>query len=198
VAYIGGPSEVSYFAQFKDVYKFFNMPMPVIYPRTSTTILESRVKTFLEKHNLKFKELFYEKDLNKKLIRSTSEVSADQIFSDLKDELTGVFYSYEKELSRIDPNQTESLSKRNKQFIDSLEVSREKFTNAQSKQNEVLSGQLLKVLISVYPGDTLQERVINITYFLNKYGPEFIDHLIDELKVDVFEHQLIDASASRN
>ncbi|MEP7145955.1 MAG: bacillithiol biosynthesis cysteine-adding enzyme BshC, partial [bacterium] len=198
VAYIGGPSEVSYFAQFKDVYKFFNMPMPVIYPRTSITILESRVKTFLEKHNLKFNELFYEKDLNKKLIRSTSEVSADQIFSDLKDELTGVFYSYEKELSRIDVTQTESLKKRNKQFIDSLEMTKDKFTNAQARQNEVLSGQLQKVLLSVFPNDTLQEREINITYFLNKYGPEFIDYLIDELKVDVFEHQLIDASVSRN
>ncbi|MEO8665829.1 MAG: bacillithiol biosynthesis cysteine-adding enzyme BshC [Ignavibacteria bacterium] len=198
VAYIGGPSEISYFAQFRDVYRFFNMPMPVIYPRTSVTVLESRVKNFLQKHDLKFNELFYEKDLNKKLARSTSEVSADQIFADLKEELTGVFYSYEKELSRIDPRQTESLTKRNKQFIDSLEMAKEKFTNAQAKQNEVLTVQLQKVLLSIYPENTLQERIINITYFLNKYGPEFIDHITDELKISTFEHQLIDTPVSRS
>ncbi len=198
VAYIGGPSEISYFAQFKDVYKFFNIPMPVIYPRTSVTILETKVKNFLEKNNLKFNELFEEKDLNKKLLRNISEVSADQIFSDLKEELTGVFYTYEKELSRIDANQTDSFNKRNKQFMDSLEIAKEKFNNSQAKQNEVISGQLKKVLLNIYPGNTLQERSLNITYFLNKYGNGLIELMMSGIRVDDFEHQLLDVTETRN
>ncbi|MEO8208980.1 MAG: bacillithiol biosynthesis cysteine-adding enzyme BshC [bacterium] len=198
IAYIGGPSEISYFAQFKEVYKFFNVPMPVIYPRTSVTIIENRVKGFLEKNNLKFNELFNEKELNKKLLRTVSEVSAEQIFSDLKEELTGVFYTYEKELSRIDVSQTDSFVKRNKQFLESLEIGKEKFINAQSKQNDIISNQLKKVLLNVYPNDTLQERVLNISYFLNKYGFELIDLLMTEIKIDDYEHQLIEVSMSRN
>lgn len=198
VAYIGGPSEISYFGQFKDVYKFYNLPMPVIYPRTSVTVIENRIKSFLEKNKLKFEELFAEKDLKSKLLRNISEVSADQIFSDLKDELTGVFYTYEKELSRIDLNQTESFGKRNKQFLESLESAKEKFINSQTKQNDVLSNQLRKVLMNIYPDNVLQERVLNITYFLNKYGNEFINRLMTEIKIDDFEHQLIDISSGSN
>ncbi|MBK8554029.1 MAG: bacillithiol biosynthesis cysteine-adding enzyme BshC [Ignavibacteria bacterium] len=198
VAYIGGPSEISYFGQFKEVYKFFNIPMPVIYPRTSVTILENRVKSFLEKNQIKFNELFYEKDLAKKLLKESSVVSADEIFSEMKEELTGLFYTYEKELSRIDVNQTEAFIKRNRQFLESLDVARDKFSGAQSKQNEIISNQLSKVLLYIYPDNTLQERVLNITYFLNKYGPAFTDHLMNEIKIDDFSHQLIDASSGMN
>lgn len=195
VAYIAGPSEISYFAQFKEVYNFFNVTMPVIFPRTSVTVIENRVKSFLEKYGLEFNELFDEKELNKKLLRNLSEVSSDQIFSDLKQELTGVFYTYEKELSRIDSNQTESFAKRNKQFLESLDVAREKFLTAQTKQSEIITNQLKKVLINVYPDNVLQERILNISYFLNKYGMEFVSRLMNEIKVDKFEHQLIDAAA---
>ena len=198
VAYIGGPSEISYFAQFRDVYNFFGMNMPVIYPRTSVTVLESRVKGFLEKYNVKFNELFYEKDLSKKLLKENSVVSADEIFSEMKEELTGIFYTYEKELSRIDANQTESFTKRNRQFLDSLDIARDKFTAFQTKQSEVLSNQFQKVLLFVFPDNTLQERVLNITYFINKYGFDFIDMLMKDISVDDFSHQIIDASAFRN
>lgn len=198
IAYIGGPSEISYFGQFREVYRFFNMPMPVIYPRTSVTVLENRVKIFLEKHQIKFNELFYEKDLAKKLLKEDSVVSSDEIFSEMKEELTGVFYTYEKELARIDENQTEAFSKRTKQFLESLEIAREKFSASQSKQSEVISNQLQKVLLYVFPHNILQERILSITYFLNKYGLDFMENLMMNVKVDDFNHQLIDASMNNN
>lgn len=198
VAYIGGGAEIAYFGQLKEVYKFFNLTMPVIYPRTSVTIIENRVKTFLEKNDLKFNELFYEKELNKKLSRNNSDISAGQIFSDLKDELNGIFYSYGKELSRIDTNQTDAFMKRSRQFVESMDVAQEKFTTAQAKQNDVLTKQLEKILLSVYPKETLQERSLNITYFLNKYGRDVITQLIEQIKPDIYEHQLIALSPVNN
>ncbi|MCB0727295.1 MAG: bacillithiol biosynthesis cysteine-adding enzyme BshC [Ignavibacteriae bacterium] len=198
VAYIGGPSEIAYFGQFRQVYKYFDITMPVIYPRTSVTILENRVKNFMEKFNIRFEEFFDEKEIGKKLLNENSEVSADQIFSDLKEELRAVFYTYEKELLKIDDKQTEGFSKRNTQFLESLEIAKEKFISAQSKQNEVISNQLRKALLFIYPDNTLQERILNITYFLNKYGPDIIDHLTAEIIIDDFGHQVIEVPVNRN
>lgn len=198
VAYIAGPSEVSYFGQFKEVYNFFDITMPVIYPRTSVTIIENRVKDFMEKYGVRFNELFDENNLSKKILKTISDVNAEEVFTDLKEELTGLFYTYEKELSRIDKVQTENFSKRNRQFLESLDVAKEKFHNTQIKQNETVSNQLSKVRLYVYPDDTLQERVLNITYFLNKYGTDLIEKLITEIKIDKFEHQLIYLSSGVN
>jgi len=191
VAYVGGPSEISYFAQLKYVYKFFNVTMPVIYPRTSVTLIEGRTKNFLEKYNLKFEELFNEKELSRKLIKSISDLDSEEIFSNMKDELTALFYTYDKELVKIDSNQTASFSKRNQQFVDSLSIAKEKFISSQSKQSEVISNQLKKVLLNIFPEENLQERVLNITYFLNKYSTELIDSMFNEIKIDDYNHQLI-------
>jgi len=40
----------------------------------------------------------------------------------------------------------------------------------------------------------LQERSLNIVYFINKYGLDFIQHLKDNINIDVFEHQLIETN----
>jgi bacillithiol biosynthesis cysteine-adding enzyme BshC len=198
VAYIGGPSEIAYFGQFRQVYRSFDITMPVIYPRTSVTILENRVISFMEKYSIGFQEFFNEKEIGIKLLNENSDASADQIFSDMKEEIRGIFYTYEKELVKIDAKQTEGFSKRNNQFLESLDVAKEKFINSQSKQNEVISNQLSKALLFVYPDNILQERVLNITYFLNKYGTEFINYLFGEIVIDDYGHQVIEVPMNRN
>ena len=52
VAYVGGPGEIAYFAQFKGAYEVFGIPMPVIYPRASVTLLEPRFAAVLDKLHL--------------------------------------------------------------------------------------------------------------------------------------------------
>ncbi|MGB4852499.1 MAG: bacillithiol biosynthesis cysteine-adding enzyme BshC [Ignavibacteria bacterium] len=191
IAYVGGPSEIAYFGQFKEVYKLFGITMPVIYPRTSATILENRVKNFLEKNDLNFDELFDLKEVSKKLLKNDSEIDTEELFSGMADELRAIFYTYEKKLGKIDINQTASFAKRNLQFLDSLNIAKDKYVALQSKQNEVVSGQLKKALVNVYPDETLQERVFNIVYFVNKYGLELINKMYNETDVEEFSHQLI-------
>ncbi|MBK7865762.1 MAG: bacillithiol biosynthesis BshC [Ignavibacteriales bacterium] len=38
--YVGGPAEISYFAQIIQLYKAFNIATPIAYPRISATIVE--------------------------------------------------------------------------------------------------------------------------------------------------------------
>ncbi len=194
VAYIGGPSEVSYFAQFKSAYEMFDITMPVIYPRTSLTLIDGRTANFVEKNNVTFQELFDEKDLSRKLVRKEAERDPEEIFARMKDELVGIFYMYEKELAEIDQNQTAAFAKRNAQFAESLNIAKEKFISAQQRQNEVITGQIKKVQLGVYPDSLLQERLLNITMYYNKYGSELFGRILEEIDISKFEHQLFDLS----
>jgi uncharacterized protein YllA (UPF0747 family) len=41
------------------------------------------------------------------------------------------------------------------------------------------------------PNNNFQERELSIVYFMNKYGTEFSRWLMDEVKIDRFEHQIL-------
>ncbi|HET9852464.1 MAG TPA: bacillithiol biosynthesis cysteine-adding enzyme BshC [Candidatus Limnocylindrales bacterium] len=57
-AYVGGPSEISYFAQLAPVYARFGLPMPVIYPRKSVTLLNARADRELDALGLSVEDVF--------------------------------------------------------------------------------------------------------------------------------------------
>jgi bacillithiol biosynthesis cysteine-adding enzyme BshC len=59
-AYVGGPSEISYFAQLAPVYARFGLPMPVIYPRKTATLVNARADRELAALRLSVGDVFRE------------------------------------------------------------------------------------------------------------------------------------------
>ena len=52
IAYVAGPAELAYYSQMKGIYNAFDIPMPIIYPRKSLTLLESKIEKVLDNYNL--------------------------------------------------------------------------------------------------------------------------------------------------
>ena len=57
ICYVAGPSELAYLGQLGGVYKQFGVPMPLMYPRASATLLDSAAARFLSRYNLAIEEL---------------------------------------------------------------------------------------------------------------------------------------------
>jgi uncharacterized protein YllA (UPF0747 family) len=72
-----------------------------------------------------------------------------------------------------------------------LNTLKEKTIAAQKRQHEISLRQLDRVSINLFPHSNLQEREINLIYYLNKYGLEFLRWLRGELVIDKFMHQII-------
>jgi bacillithiol synthase len=77
-------------------------------------------------------------------------------------------------------------------LFQNIENLKNKLVNAQAQKSETTTGQIDKVTNNIYPNYTLQERSLNITYFLNKYDDGFIRKLFDELDIDCYMHQVIE------
>ncbi len=195
VAYIGGPSEIAYFGQFKRVYEFFGINMPIIYPRTSITILENRIANFISKNNLTIEEFFDEKKITSKMMNKINELKVEDIFNNLKDELNGIYYSFGIDLGKIDKNLINTFKNKNEKYIESLEHLKDKFIDSQAQQNESTVLKLKSAIQSVYPNETLQERYINIVYYLNKYGMDLVKKMVETTDIDNFNHQIIEISS---
>ena len=57
-AYVAGSSEIAYFAQLKPVYARFGIPMPVVHPRLSATLVNSRVLALLARDGLGIEDVW--------------------------------------------------------------------------------------------------------------------------------------------
>lgn len=191
-AYVGGPSEISYFAQLKSAYEHYDITMPVIFPRASVTILENKVKKFLTNFEVSFEDVFNEKILISRVVDKISEIKIEDEFSKIIDEVNRIFYDLKNTASNIDKTLTNSADNIKDKLVSGLENYKTKLVNAQARRSETTTSQIDKVTNNIYPLESLQERIINTAYFLNKYNDEFVKKLFYETDIYCFKHQIIE------
>jgi uncharacterized protein YllA (UPF0747 family) len=73
-----------------------------------------------------------------------------------------------------------------------VEALRTKFVNAEARRNETMERHLESITNSIFPEKKLQERVINVSSFLVRYGFGFTRRLEEALSLDSREHQVIE------
>jgi bacillithiol biosynthesis cysteine-adding enzyme BshC len=192
-AYIAGPSEIAYFAQLKRIYEHNNLPMPLLYPRASVTLVEERVQKICARYNFQPPDLIHDRQrVKEKVLQQIAEINLDEIFSATIGTVEASMNTLGEYLERIDPTVRASSEKTREKILQHLNVLRAKGNDAQEKLHETAIRQIEKSIASVYPNDHLQERSLNVLYYLNKYGLEFLRWLYNELRIDVAGHQFLD------
>ena len=191
--YIGGPSEISYFAQIKPLYEFYDIVQPIIYPRSSATILESTIENILEKHSVQINDLFIDvENVKKKIINSVAESSIDAMFDGLTKQVETAFDQLKEKLIDLDKTIADASNRYRDKISGSINELKSKAEKAQQKKYEVTLRQIDKAAINLFPNTNLQERELNFVYYVNKYGNEFIKKIFDELQINKFEHQILE------
>ncbi len=192
LAYVAGPSEVAYFAQFKLLYEHFGIPEPIIYPRASATIVEERIRKVIDKFSLRVEDFFGDIDLLKGRVTSTiSDFKVEELFSNTFGTVSESLTSLKGGLESIDSTLVPAMENTLTRMQAALNTLKEKTIAAQKRQHNISLRQLDRVSINLFPHSNLQEREMNLIYYLNKYGLEFLRWLRGELVIDKFMHQII-------
>jgi bacillithiol biosynthesis cysteine-adding enzyme BshC len=190
--YIAGPSEISYFAQVTPLYGFYNIVTPIVYPRSSVTILEKNVGAALDKYDLTIHDIFPGLDaLKEKVIAGLSENNIEKVFSEASTEIELTFDRLKENLFAIDKTLVDASLRYREKVISSLDELKSKSIKAQETKHDTTIRQLTRLSNLLYPLGDLQEREINFTYFYNKYGKDFIRKVYNDISVSEFEHQII-------
>lgn len=191
--YIGGPSEISYFAQLSPLYEIYNINQPIIYPRASATITEKGVKTILEKYNLKCINFFISEDeLISNIVTQNSSMDINLLFNESLSNIEKVILLLGENLSLIDKSLYELTLKTKQRIEENLQYLKNKAVELEKSKHEVTIRQLSKIHNILYPNNNLQEREINFSYFANKYGLDILKWIFNELTINKFEHQILE------
>ncbi len=192
VAYVSGPNELAYLGQLRDVYARFGVPMPIIFPRASATIVDRATVKFLERYDLDFAGLQPRDDavLNRLL--------AAQIPAELETALAAADAAMDERLAAVstaapllDPTLAGVVQSTRRRMQRDLATLRNKVVQAAKRRDETLRRQFRRARAQAFPNGEPQERSVGTVYFLNRYGPAFVDRLLADLPLDPGHHWLL-------
>ncbi len=192
VCYVGGPAELAYLGQLREVYDHFGIPMPLVLPRATATVIDPPAARFLAKYDVPWLALQPQDEhaLNQLLesqLPPSVEASLHAAGVDIGERMRQVIEA----VPVIDPTLEGAARSTLGRMEHDLKTLHNKIIQAAKKRDETLRRQFVRTRALVFPSGQIQERTLGAITFLNKYGPAFIDALAADLPRDAGTHWLL-------
>ncbi|REL38215.1 bacillithiol biosynthesis cysteine-adding enzyme BshC [Rhodohalobacter sp. SW132] len=193
IGYVGGPGEIAYYAQMKEIYPVFDKQMPPIIPRFSLTLIESAIDRILGE--LPFEWTDYQQrieDLEQNYIEKTEEHDVEKMFTVWQNHIEELSRVKKQQISEIDPTLAGSVGKATAAYFNELEKVKGKVYRSMKKQDQIQIDRIMRIKQNLFPNGNLQEREIAFVYYMNRYGLNIWDYLMDALQdEEPFSHKMI-------
>ena len=186
IVYIGGPSEISYWLQFKTLFSNLKVSFPILINRSFILNIDRDHIKFLHKNRIKIIDLispldgFLYKSLYKKAtINLNNEVS----------DFTKILKSIMRKSKKVDNSLDVHVLAQGKKIEKILLNVERKIIKNQKKNYVEFLKQLSNIHSHVYNNNIIQERRLTFLYYYLKYGNKFFDTLFK--KLDCLEKEYI-------
>ncbi len=172
LAYIGGPGELAYWLQLKDVFAGHNIPFPMVVLRNSVMLLRKAMLHKLEKRNVAFEQLFLK---DEELIRQF--VSAEHPLP-VEGHTESIETSIQQLIDTVMPFDNQIGSKlidwKLNAVAELTKLKKDLFRSKKAKCDaDILL--LLDIKHELYPGNEPQERHDTLAGYTGDYYASFVD-----------------------
>lgn len=190
VAYIGGPGELAYWAQFKDVFAHFGQPMPLVYPRAQAVLSTIKLNKLLAKYGFDLPALAQPRDvlLQQALAASVKSPALETLRAgrgkvefaaeELRAALRGV-----KKIDKASADAADTAAEQVRTAMDRLEKA---LLRADTTQTETTRKQVERIATALMPERKPQERVYTVFSYLFEHGWGLVDRLSEALNSETF------------
>jgi len=183
LAYVGGPGELAYWLEFKNMFDNLNVNFPVLVPRSFLTVVDNKTITKIDQVKLTVPEFFKTTQALTKYY-----LSLNHLLFDLDPEKEKIMAAYKQIAERVndhDKTLNRHVDAQLQKSLRMLDNIAGKTNRAIKRKSEVELNRIAAVKESLFPGNVPQERVENFSSFYIQYGPSFLDTLkasIDPIK----------------
>jgi len=193
LAYVGGPSEVAYFAQVAVVYQGLLGRVTPILPRLSATLVEAPTQRLLKRYgNLSLSDIFPGPEHLRELLASRRLPSDTlQRFQSAEQALEELLHDIRNSLERLDPTLVQAAAKSGAKMRYQLERLKMRAARAELRRNQELARHADELAALLYPNKNLQEREIAGIYFLARHGTQLLDRLLEWTQISCPDHQVV-------
>jgi bacillithiol synthase len=173
-----GPGEGAYFAELQPYFGALGIRPPVAHPRFACTVVEGKIRKVIEKFEVPLE------DLKRPFHETAAALMRETLPTDLQETLSEIRHAIERgtedasaPAARIHPTLASSLQKARSASLDAWSDAERKILQALRRENETGLAQLEKARLHLFPEGAPQERMLNVFYYLARYGPEFLSEV---------------------
>ncbi len=176
IAFIGGGGETAYWLQLKNLFEHYKVPFPALVLRNSFLIVEKKWQEKISHLGFTVEDFFLsEQELLNRLVAKESKnetklngslTEVEKLYETFKKQATAVDSTLEKHVDSLKAKTVYRLQELEKKM---LRAEKRKFIDQQR--------QIYAIKENLFPGNGLQERKENLSYYYAKWGRDFLNIL---------------------
>lgn len=192
ICYVAGPNELAYLGQLREVYRHFDVPMPLMYQRATATIVDSATLRFLSKYSLPLEALQrQDESVLNQLLQDQLPPEVDEALSNVSSVIDERIAALATAVTPIDPTLRGTVESTQSKMQHDLRTLRTKVIQAAKRRDDTLRRQFQRAQALTFPNGHPQEREIGCVGFANRYGPALADRLLEDLPLDMGHHWIL-------
>ncbi|TQR97186.1 bacillithiol biosynthesis cysteine-adding enzyme BshC [Paenibacillus ottowii] len=180
LASVLGLGEIAYWAITRDAFGVLGMQMPILLPRMSFTLMEPGV----EKHMLKYELTFAQVrdglvERKKQWIATQDQLGMQDQFSTAKDAFVRMYKPLIQQAGMIEKGLLQLGETNCEKILGQIAYLEAKVQEALLRQNGTALRHWDYIEWSLFPFGQPQERAYTVYHFLNRYGLDLMDMIMD-------------------
>ncbi len=188
-AYAAGPTEVCYFSQISAIYKIADIPMPVIFPRCSVSLVDNRTQSLLHKYGTSPSEfIMHPENLADKAVIPPE---AQKILDESEKGMSTIRNNISTLAADIDKTLKDGAENSFNKILYQFGRIKERFTKKLQEKNGTVKKHKKRINDILLPKKQMQERTLNVFSFIPLYGMKVIQTLFKEINIYEKRHQII-------
>jgi bacillithiol biosynthesis cysteine-adding enzyme BshC len=192
LAVVLGPSELAYWCQLTLAYQRLGIPMPLMVPRSSLTIVEQNVERLRVKLGVDFVQVLERGEhMIDDILRRQIPESLTRRMADGRQRVSEAWEGIVSEIDTLDPTLHRTALIGASRTARQLDFMEKKIAQAARKKNGILRGQVERLTASLAPLGGLQERTLCIAPFMARYGRRIITLASEAIDPFAPEHRTL-------
>ena len=180
LAYIGGGGEIAYWLELKDMFAQYKVPFPMLMLRNSVLLISEAQEKKLHKLGLTHHDIFLKNNiLENKITQRLSEYPID--FSPQRACLQEHFAQLHQIAAHTDKSFLGAVKAQETKQLKGLDNLEKRLLKAQKKKYRETLDRVIDLRVSLFPKESLQERVDNFSEYMIESQGQFIDTLVKHL-----------------
>ena len=192
LAAVLGPSEIAYWAQLTLAYERMGIPMPIMVPRASFTLVDDKMERLQTRLGVSLMQVLRRgghviDDILRKEIPASLTARIKESHAAVEDAWRGIV----DEIDSLDPTLHRTSELGRSRSLWQLDLLEKKIAQAGRKKNVILRGKVEKLVASLAPRGGLQERTLCALPFLARHGNRIVSQVIACTDPFAPEHRVV-------